>query len=309
MTTMAESVGGASSLENRAADRTTKSRKPKSRRRLEMAQAWLFLAPILVALVILRFYPVATAVRESFSGPHGFTLSNYTFLFNDPQFRHSLMITLLFNVIINPFQVGVALALALLLTRKLPGRNIWRTIIFAPVAMPIPVSAVIWGQLFAQNGAVNGLFRIVGIPPQGFLTSQHEALASIIILASWIGVGFWMVFLIAGLNEIPTTLYDAASVDGAGAFRRFWDVALPLLRRPLVFVLVADTVTNLVLFTPVQILTSGGPLNSTDVLMYDIYNEAYVALITNVAAAETLVLIVISLLIVIVEFRLLRSKV
>ncbi len=84
---------------------------------------------------------------------------------------------------------------------------------------------------------------------------------------------------------------------------------MPLLRRPLVFVLVADTVANLVLFAPVQILTSGGPLNATDLLMYDIYNQAYVAQLTNIAAAETLVLIVISLVIVIIEFRLLRSRV
>jgi len=263
----------------------------------------------LVALVALRFYPVVTTIKDSFEGAKGLTLFNYRFLFDDPQFRHSLFITLLFNVIVNPFQILVALALAVLLTRPLPARNFLRAIIFAPVAMPISVSAVVWGQLFAQNGAVNGLFKLLGIPAQGFITSQHEALLSIIILASWIGVGFWMVFLIAGLNEIPTTLYDAAAVDGAGPFQRFWFVALPLLRRPLVFVLVADTVANLVLFTPVQILTSGGPLNTTDLLMYDIYNQAFSGMLTNIASAETLVLVVISLVVVIIEFRLLSSRV
>jgi len=275
----------------------------------ESLKAWAFLLPILVALVVLRVFPVVTAVKDSLEGPHGLTISNYRFLFDDPQFRHSLFITLLFNAIVNPFQILVALALAVLLTRKLPGRGILRAIIFAPVAMPIPVSAVIWGQLFAQNGAANGFLHWFGIPAQGFLTSQHEALISIIILASWIGVGFWMVFLIAGLNEIPTTLYDAASVDGAGALRRFWYVALPLLRRPLVFVLVADTVSNLVLFTPVQILTSGGPLNATDVIMFDIYNQAYVALVTNIASAETVLLVLVSLVVVVAEFRLLRARV
>jgi multiple sugar transport system permease protein len=281
----------------------------RSRWRGDTPQAVIMLLPIVAALVVLRFYPVATAIRNSFEGPHGLTLENYRFLFGDPQFAHSLLITLIFNAIVNPFQILVALALAVLLTRRLPGRSLLRALIFAPVAMPIPVSAVVWGQLFAQNGAVNGLFRLLGIPAQGFLTSQSEALVSIVILASWIGVGFWMVFLIAGLNEIPTTLYDAASVDGAGPVRRFFSVALPLLRRPLVFVLVADTVANLVLFAPVQILTSGGPLNATDLLMFDIYNEAYVAQLTNIASAETLVLVVISLLIVVVEFRLLRSRV
>ena len=93
-----------------------------------------------------------------------------------------------------------------------------------------------------------------------------------------------------------------------GPWRRFWYVALPLLRRPLVFVLVADTAANIVLFAPVQILTSGGPLNATDLLMYDIYNEAFVGQLTNIAAAETMVLILISVAVVLVEFRLLRSR-
>lgn len=286
-----------------------RARRSHTQMRIETVQAWLFLLPILAALVVLRFYPVWTAIRSSFEGPHGLTLANYSFLFGSSQFRHSLFVTLVFTAIVNPLQVLVALALAVLLTRNIPWRNLFRALIFAPVAMPIPVAAVVWGQLFAQNGAANGFLHLLGIPPQGFLTSQSEALISIIILASWIGIGFWMVFLIAGLNEIPTALYDAASVDGAGSLRRFWHVALPLLRRPLAFVLVADTVANLVLFTPIQILTNGGPLNATDVLMFDAYNQAYVALNTNVAAAETLVLVVISLVIVVLEFRLLRARV
>ena len=285
------------------------SNKIRAGSRREGRDAFVFLIPIFAAVIVLRFFPVVTAVKDSFESPHGLTLENYRFLFGDPGFLHSLLITLIFNAIVNPFQILVALALAVLLTRGLPGRSIFRTLIFVPVAMPISVSAVVWGQLFARSGAVNGLFNLVGIPPQGFLTSQSEALISIVILASWIGCGFWMIFLIAGLNEIPTTLYDAAQVDGAGPWRRFWYIAVPLLRRPLVFVLVADTVANLVLFAPVQILTSGGPLNATDLLMYDIYNQAYVAQLTNIAAAETLVLIVISLVIVIIEFRLLRSRV
>ncbi len=280
-----------------------------NRARVETATAWLYLVPILVAVIVLRLYPVGTAIKDSFAGPHGATFANYSFLFSDPQFQHSLLITLIFNAIVNPFQILIALGLAVLLTRKLPGRNILRALIFAPVAMPIPVSAVVWGQLFAQDGAANGFLKLLGIPAQGFIASQSEALVSIVILATWIGVGFWMVFLIAGLNEIPTALYDAASVDGAGPLRRFWYVALPLLRRPLTFVLVADTLANLVLFAPVQILTSGGPLNATDLLMYDIYNEAYVGQLTNIASAETLVLVLLSLVIVIIEFRLLRSRV
>jgi multiple sugar transport system permease protein len=173
--------------------------------------------------------------------------------------------------------------------------------------MPLPVSAVIWNEIFAQNGAANGLFSFLGIPAQGFLTSQNEALLSIVILASWIGVGYWMIFLIAGLQEIPVMLYDASAVDGASALQRFFYVTLPMLRRPLAFVLVADTVANLVLFAPVQILTSGGPLNATNFLMFNVFQEAFTNSAINLAAAETVVLVLISLVIVVLEFRILRS--
>jgi multiple sugar transport system permease protein len=279
-----------------------------SRRYQDAWQAWVLLLPVLAALTLLRIYPVIDAVINSFKGPHGYGFANYIFLFDLSQFRQSLLVTLIFNVIVNPFQIIVALALAMLLTRKIPLRALWRALIFAPVAMPMPVTAVIWNQLLGQNGAVNGILHALGIPQQGFLTSQHEALASLIILASWIGVGFWMVFLIAGIQEIPTTLYDAAAVDGAGAFKRFWTITLPLLRRPLAFVLVADTVANLVLFAPVQILTGGGPLNSTNLLMYNIYEEAFTNGATNIAAAQTLILVAFSLVIVVLEFRLLRPR-
>ena len=105
---------------------------------------------------------------------------------------------------------------------------------------------------------------MLGIPPQPFLTSPQQALLSIMILLSWIGVGYWMMFLIAGINDIPATYYEAAAIDGASAWRQLWSITLPLLRRPLAFVLVADTVSNFLVFAPVQILTKGGPNGSTN---------------------------------------------
>jgi multiple sugar transport system permease protein len=266
------------------------------------------LAPALLALIVLRLYPVGTAVIDSFKGPHGPTLANYTFLFHSPDFLQSAEITIIFNLIVNPFQLIVALALAVLLTRKTPGRSIWRAMIFAPVAMPLSVTAAVWNELLADHGLANGMLTAIGIPAQGFFTSYHEALASIVILASWIGCGIWMVFLIAGIQDIPRVYYDAALTDGAGPFQSFRHVTLPLLRRPMAFVLVADTVANLLLFAPVQIITQGGPLNATNLAMYDIYNQALVNGATDVASAELMMLLVITVLVVIVEFRFLRPK-
>ena len=203
--------------------------RPQPQRRESLA-AWALLAPALLALIVLRIYPVATAAIDSFSGSRGPTFANYLFLFHSPDFLQSFKTTILFNLIVNPFQIIVALALAVLLTRRMPGRSIWRCPYFPPVAMPLAVTAAVWDQLLAQSGLANGILSLFGIPAQGFFTSYHEALPSIIILASWIGCGIWMVFLIAGIQDIPVGYYDAALVDGAGPIQSFWHVTLPLLR-------------------------------------------------------------------------------
>jgi multiple sugar transport system permease protein len=132
-------------------------------------------------------------------------------------------------------------------------------------------------------------------------------LLSIVLLASWIGVGYWMMFLIAGLQDIPPEYGEAADLDGAGPVRKFLDVTLPLLRRPLLFVLVADTVANFVLFAPIQVLTKGGPEGSSNLLMYDVYHNAFELSDPHTAAAELVLLLILMLAIVSVQFRLLRS--
>jgi multiple sugar transport system permease protein len=128
------------------------------------------------------------------------------------------------------------------------------------------------------------------------------------IIVSWIGVGYWMVFLIAGLQDIPNVYLEAAAIDGAGWWRRFFYIVLPLMSRPLAFVLVANTVANFILFAPIQILTSGGPKQSTDLIMFDAYENAFIVGDQAIASAEVMVLIIIMLAIVLVQFRLLSTE-
>ena len=122
------------------------------------------------------------------------------------------------------------------------------------------------------SGPINGFLTLLHLSPQPFLTSPPQVVGSIILMVSWIGIGYWMMFLIAGLKDIPETYYEAARIDGAGTLRTFFFITVPLLRRQLLFVLVADTVSNFVLFAPSQILTNGGPQGQSDFLMYNIYN-------------------------------------
>jgi multiple sugar transport system permease protein len=275
-----------------------------------------FLAPTLVTILLIRIVPFIGAVvstlyvrdgvgllaEEQFAG-----VQNYIDLLSDPLFQATLGRTLLFTAVINPLQIALALAVALLLTRRLPARGLWRMAVFIPCTIPLVGSSIAWGVALRQDGPINGILQIFGIPAQPFLNSPEQALGSIILLASWVGIGYWMIFLIAGINDIPGELYEAAALDGAGAWRTFWAVTFPMLRRPLLFVLVADTVANFVMFVPMQMLTDGGPQNSTTMLMFDAYRRTYTYSQPNQGATATVILTVLMLIIVFIQFRLLKE--
>jgi len=275
----------------------------------EAAVAVLFLAPALIALVLFRIVPTGYAVVESVRLKGEFVgLDNYRFLLDSDSFRRSLTTTLVFGAVLNPAQIGLALALAVLLIQRLPGARLWRTLVFLPVAVPLLVSALVWGIAFRpDDGIFNAVLAVVGVAKQPFLTSPDQALPSIMLLASWAGVGYWMIFLIAGLQDIPPEYAEAAAVDGAGWWRTFRQITLPLLRRPLAFVLVADTVANFLLFAPVQVLTRGGPREATNLLMFEVYRQAYTFGDLALASAEVVVVVVVMVAVVFVQFRLLRS--
>ena len=298
------------------ADRRSRTRGPREPRRRRSAAgiALLFLLPALIALLLLRLAPAGVALIDSLSrttllgGTSFVGLGNYIELFANPDFQNALAVTLLFTVIINPLQIAAAFLLAVLFTRRAVGSRFWRSMVILPIAVPPAVSAVVWSVIYRPDGLANGFLAVFGIPPQPFLTSPYQALLSIMILLSWIGVGYWMMFLIAGLNDIPASYYEAASLDGASWWRQTWSITLPLLRRPLAFVLVADTVSNFLVFAPVQILTKGGPNGSTNLLMYDLYTRAYTFGDINKAQAEVVILVLITVVIVALQFRLLKTE-
>lgn len=286
----------------------------RHRRRSPAGIALLFLLPALIALLLLRLAPAGVALVDSLSrttllgGTSFVGLGNYVELFANADFQNSLAVTLLFAVIINPLQIAAAFLLAVLFTRRAVGSKFWRSMVILPIAVPPAVSAVVWSVIYRPDGLANGFLAVFGIPPQPFLTSPYQALLSIMILLSWIGVGYWMMFLIAGLNDIPTSYYEAASLDGASWWRQTWSITLPLLRRPLAFVLVADTVSNFLVFAPVQILTKGGPNGSTNLLMHDLYTRAFTFGDINKAQAEVVILVLITVVIVALQFRLLKTE-
>lgn len=286
-----------------------------ARARRDRRMALLFLSPVLLSLLALRLLPAVSAVRTSTlqglpgsaRAPRFVGWDNFAALFESGSFWNSVRRTLLFSVLVNPIQIGIALALAFLLTRRVPAAGLWRTLIFLPSAVPLLGSTIIWGIALRPNGPINGVIEALGGSPRRFLTSPDEVLWAIILMASWIGIGYWMMFLIAGLNDIPISYYEAARIDGAHAVRQFVSITLPLLQRPLLFVLVADTVANFLLFAPIQVLTNGGPREASNLLMYDVYHNQFQLGDPYTAAAELVILLVIMFGVVGLQFRLLRG--
>ncbi len=277
---------------------------------------YLFLLPALLIIALFRIYPAFSGLAESLyatsfaaGGAKEFVgLRNFQDVFSDPVAVQSIWVTLRFNLIVNPLQVVLALLIALLVNQAVRGVGFFRSIYLLPIAISLNVSAIVWGLALSQTGLFNGLLRSVGLAPQPFLASTDQALWSIIMLASWVGVPYWALFLLAGLQGISPELYEAAEIDGANGWRRFSEITFPLIRRVLVFVLVADTVANFLLFVPVLILTKGGPQLSTNTLMFEAYRRGFVYGDFGTSSAMISVLLLATLAVVAVEFWLLRSS-
>ena len=246
---------------------------------------YLFLAPALIGTIAFKLYPIfigfwESLIYTSFSGGAEKRIfvwfENYQYLFDDKIFWKSLEITAFLTIIINPLQIAMSLGLALLLMRKSKFIRIIRSLYLLPIGIALPIATIIWGLMLDPNqGLINGLIGVFGIPPQPFLVSENQALWCIIAIATWKGVAFWRLFLLAGLEDIPKQYYEAAEIDGATPFQKFRYVTIPQLKRTILFVFVADTAANFVLMVPMIILTKGGPLQSTNVLIYEGYRSGF----------------------------------
>jgi multiple sugar transport system permease protein len=279
--------------------------------------AFVLLLPALICLVIFRIYPIVLAAwgslcQESFeqAGRTIFVgIQNYADLVGDPLFWKSLWVTVKLNAVINPVQLALALLLAVMVNQRFRGIGFYRLLFFVPIGVSLPIACVIWRlMLDPESGLINSLLGWIGINKQPFLIDGRQALWSVLAIATWKGVSFWMIFLWAGLQAIPLELYEAARLDGAAAARRFLHITLPLLKRTLLFVLVTDTSVNFLLFVPMFLLTRGGPSYSTNVLMYEAYRSGFVYGEMGRALAIVTVLILLVSITVVLQFYFLRQQ-
>ncbi len=276
---------------------------------------WLFMAPALFILGIFMFYPTVRSLYLSFtsynfiSDPTFEGISNYKKLFSDAKFIKSLKQTLQISVFVITANVILPLLLAVLINQKMKFMNIFRTSYYIPVITSMVVVGIIWQGLYAEYGILNYILINLGIIKESFnwLTNRDTALFAVAIVIIWRGLGYYMVIYLAGLQAIPEVLYEASEIDGANKVKQFFYVTIPLLVPSIVLVLVMATINSLKIFDEVYVMTGGGPLGSTETLVYFIYNQAFDKLNAGYASAAGTILFLISMFFSVVNIYLSRK--
>jgi multiple sugar transport system permease protein len=267
--------------------------------------------PAALILAAFVFWPMVSALRLSFTNASGFGLEqwvglhNYVTIFTDPRIRATLGNTALYTVMFTPTALVAALALALALNnRRLFARGAFRTALFIPFIVSLAVAAFAWTYLLdPQLGLLTYWLRSFGIHVGNVLQDPNLAMPTVVLVAVWKNVGFYMVIFVAGLQQIPQSLYEAATIDGAGPWRRFTNVTLPQLSNTLAFVVVFAMIAALQAFDQIYVMTGGGPYRRTQSVVMEIYQVGFQKLDLGLASALSYVLLVATLILSLVQLR------
>ena len=300
---------------------TSESSSLSERKRAEAIIAWLFSTPALLLLIIFLAVPFFMAIGLSFTDqrlipnpnlPTRFIgLRNYLRLLKDDAFLRGLLNNFYFAAVVVPVQTGLALLLALLVNQKLKGMNVFRTIYFSPVVTTMVVVAIIWTFLYNPKGLINTVIQTVtfgALGPFNWLKNTKLVFPAIMVLSIWQGAGFQMVIFLAGLQDIPDYLYEAAEVDGANMLQKFFFITLPQLQNTTIFVIVSTTILAFKLFTQVEVMTQGGPQNASMTTIVHLVHQGWGNLRVGYAAAISIVFFLIVLSVSIIQRRFLPTE-
>ncbi len=236
-------------------------------------------------------------------------LRNYATIFQQATFRTALINVFLYSLANLVIILPLAILLGMFLYQAhIRGRDLLRTLLFLPYMIPTVAVAIVWGYLYEpQHGPLNQILGWLHIPAQDWLGSVNEAMLSLVILNVWQTLGYYVIMVLAGLTEIPHEYYEAAAIDGASWFRQQIHITLPLLRRSLAFIFVILTINTLQIFDPVYVLTQGSPVNSTNVVAYQMYVTAFNYGQAGQASAMAMILLAVVLALSLLQLRLFRS--
>ncbi len=280
-------------------------------KRREAFVGYLFILPTYIGFVIFILYPLIESMRISFQefsllrGSTYIGLENYAQMFADSRLRISYINTVIFTLFAVFFNAGIGLILAVMLNRRLPilMRNLYRSIFFFPVLIAHTYIAVIWRFLYQQDtGVINYYLGVFGVEPIPWLSNAHWAMAAIIILDVWKNTGFAMLVFLAGLQSIPNEYYEAAQLDGANERQLFFRITIPLLSPTIFFILVIFMIGALQVFDTIIVLTAGGPGDATRSVVLYIYEIAFRTFNMGYAAAVSMTLFAIILVLTALQF-------
>ncbi|BFT74854.1 sugar ABC transporter permease [Paenibacillus sp. PFR10] len=283
----------------------------------ETLLGYIFLFPSLLLFGVFLFYPLIQTFYLSMheTDPRGRVASfvgfdNFTAIFTSEKFYKSLEVTGLFTILTVPTSIALALLLAALTHNQLKGMRFFQFIFSLPVVLSVGTSSVIWMMLFHPSvGMLNYLLQLVGLEPVAWLTDPRWALLSVSLMTVWMNLGFNYIVLFSGLQGIPDEIYDSAKIDGSGPVRTFVQIILPLLSPTVFFVTIVSIIGAFQSFGQIHILTKGGPINSTDVLVYNLYQDAFINFRFGTGSAQALVLFTIILIFTFVQFKVFERNV
>lgn len=286
----------------------------KRRRQLQKVLiAYSFIAPNFIGFAVFTLGPILFAFVLAFmhwdgSNPITFAgLDNFWRLFSDRAFIAAFWNTIIYTLFSVPLTLACALALAVVLNKKIFGRDFFRTVMFFPYVASLVAVAVVWNMLFnPEMGPVNMVLYTFGVDPAnlpGWAADRHWAMITVILFGIWKNMGYYMVIYLAGLQGISSELYEAADLDGANAWQQFWFVTVPQLGPTTFFVTIMLTIQSFKVFDQIYMITQGGPGTSTLVLVYHIYNEAFISWDLGYSSMVALVLFLLVLAVTIIQFR------
>ena len=278
---------------------------------------WVLVAPQMAVVLVFFFWPAGLAVYQSVLQQDAFGtstefvgLQNFERLYNDASYLASFKTTAVFSILVAGFGLSIALLLATMADRVVRGATVYKTLLIWPYAVAAAVAGVVWLFMFAPSvGIVSYALRAMGLEWNHLLNGTH-AMTLIVLAAVWKQISYNFLFFLAGLQSIPKSLIEAAAIDGAGPWRRFWTIIFPLLSPTTFFLLVINIVYAFFdTFAIVDAATNGGPGKDTAILVYKVYYDGFKALDLGGSAAQSVVLMVIVVALTVAQFKFVEKKV
>ena len=276
--------------------------------RKENMMGFLFILPAIIPLLVFWIIPIIWSGGLSFTdwdmmseNIHFMGLKNYTSLLKDPNFGKVLWNTLVFALGSTVPSIVIGLLVALAMNGARRGTGIYRTVIFAPYITPMVAVSVVWSWIFEPRvGILNFVLELFGLPGSQWTQSSETAMLSVLIVTVWKSIGWTMIFYMEAIRKVPQNLLEAAAIDGANSFWRFWKIIIPMISPTTFFLVIMSTISSLQAYDQIQVLTQGGPAGATRTLLYYYYQEAF-RNNTGKASAVAIVLVLITVVLSLIE--------